>query len=243
MPEVNLQGSVNDLVIKQRDGDPKLHRWKTWEPNTPFAPKLDVSLYLDKYQGNLASKLKRMIEKAGVGSYNEQLSGNNFFGEWTKYNIFDWKEPCIQVLRHKIYQSYVDYCKAIDVPVLDREDILIRGWAVRLEPGEPIGMHSHSLHENTFVSGNMSLDDYPTSTDYWIPLFSLYHGPYECPNKKGNVALFPSWLQHGVANNMTGEVRFSLAFDMFVKDSIEFILKTESQSSDLAQIILKSIPL
>ena len=98
MPEVNLQGSVNDLVIKQRDGDPKLHRWKTWEPNTPFAPKLDVSLYLDKYQGNLASKLKRMIEKAGIGSYNEQLSGNNFFGEWTKYNIFDWKEPCIQVL-------------------------------------------------------------------------------------------------------------------------------------------------
>ena len=233
---------VNELGIKQSTLDPKLHRWKT-NPLTTFAPNVDVSLYIDKYAGNISSKLKRIIQKAGVGSYNESITNNNFFDQWTKYNLFDWDEPCIEELKSKIYETYVHYCMSLNVYAEERENLLIRGWGVRLEPGEPIGMHSHSLHDYTFVSGNMSLDDYPTSTDYWLPLFSLYEGPFECPNKKGTICLFPSWLQHGVANNSAGQVRFSLAFDMFVKDSIDFILKTESQSSDLAQIILKSIPL
>ena len=232
---------VNDLCIKQNTSDPKLHRWKT-DPQTPFAPSIDVAIYIDKYHG-ISSKLRRIIEKAGVGSYEESITNNNFFEQWTRYNLFAWDSPVIDDLRSKIYQTYLDYCSSLNVVAQDRDNLLIRGWAVRLEPGEPIGMHSHSLHDYTFVSGNMSLGDYNTTTDYWLPLYSLYDGPFECQNTKGTICMFPSWLQHGVANNSAGTVRFSLAFDLFIKDHIKFVLKTESQSSDLATILEKAIAL
>ena len=105
---------VNELGIKQSTLDPKLHRWKT-NPLTTFAPNVDVSLYIDKYAGNISSKLKRIIQKAGVGSYNESITNNNFFDQWTKYNLFDWDEPCIKELKSKIYETYVHYCMSLNV--------------------------------------------------------------------------------------------------------------------------------
>ena len=103
------------------------------------------------------------IGNVSEGSF---LVGQNFKKWWTKYNIFSWTEwTVLSLLRERIYISYVEYCKALALEPLQRKDLWVRGWFVRLEQGDHIGMHSHSLHENTFLSGNMSLRLNDTSTD------------------------------------------------------------------------------
>ena len=101
-------------------------------------------------------------------------------------------------------------------------------------------MHSHSLHENTFLSGNMSLSLNDTTTDYWIPLFSLYHGYFRVKNDPGNICLFPSWIQHRVDHLKDRQVRYTLAFDLFTKESFNYIEKTETKVKKVAKIILLS---
>ena len=144
-----------------------------------------------------------------------------------------------------IYDSYVEYCNTLEVEVLDRKDIWIRGWFARLEQGHSIGMHSHAIHENAFVSGNMALHklEPSTYTDYWIPLFSLYHGYFRVLNKPGAVTFFPSWLQHRVDRNPSSKVRYTLAFDLFNEYNFKYIRKTETSDTDLAKIILLSTKL
>lgn len=232
---MNKINDINDLVIKQRDCDSKLHRWKTWEPNTPFAPSLDVSLYIDDFGDTLSNKLLDLIKYNNVGVYKNKV--------WEKYNLFEWDDPSIKDLKNKIWQMYLKYCQSINVESYSRENIWIRGWAVKLEENEEIGMHSHSLHENTFVSGNISLTENNTTTDYWIPLFSLYHGTFQCNNKPGRIVLFPSWVQHGVNPNQSGYVRYSLAFDLFTQKSIDYVYETKTENIELGKVILLSVQL
>lgn len=226
---------INNLVIKQRDCDLKLHRWKTWEANTPFAPNIDVAIYVDNLEIDTANNLLDLIIKNNVGPYKDRA--------WEKYNLFQWKDDCILELKDYIWKMYCDYCSSIDVEIYPRNYIWIRGWAVKLEEEENIGMHSHSLHENTFVSGNISLTENDTTTDYWIPLFSLYHGTYNCSNRPGRIAMFPSWVQHGVNPNCSGKVRYSMAFDLFTQKSIDYVTENNTEETEQGKLILLSVPL
>ena len=52
--------------------------------------------------------------------------------------------------------------------------------------------------------------------------------------------LFPSWLEHKVDTNTTGQVRFSLAFDMLTEHSIDYVSNNRNQSSALQKTLLLS---
>ena len=227
-----MQNNINDLVIKQRDCDPNLHRWKTWEPNTPFAPSIDVSLYSSQVQGDLSCKIISEIEERGLGYYDGE--------EWKTYNIFSWDNSWVRSLSEQIWNTYIKYTSSIEVESYTKDSVWIRGWVVRLDPGQGLKMHSHSLHENTFLSGNISLTDNNTTTDYWIPLFSLYHGMFRYVNNPGSMVLFPSWLQHSVDENTSGKVRYSVAFDMFSHHTMDFIRANRNKSEDIQNTILLS---
>ena len=220
---------INNLVIKQ--GDNKLHRWKTWEPNTPFAPSIDLSIYVDIISLDFTKTLLDYIVSNNYGDHLDDA--------WKTYNIFDTNVESLRTLRELIWCMYREYCNSIDVESYPRDEIWIRGWALRLEEGEGVPVHSHSLHENTFVSGNISLTKNNTTTDYWIPLFSLYHGSFRCSNEPGKVALFPSWVQHSVQSNQSGMVRYSLAFDMFSKTTFDYLKANNFEDP----IISLSVPL
>ena len=242
---INGSNDVNALVIKSING--KLHRWKTWEPKTPFAPNVDAHVFCDEYPEILGKELNLIAGQARIGQVDQAkfLTGADYKDWWTKYNVFSWDNTIFKVLRDLIYDSYVEYCNTLEVEVLDRKDIWIRGWFARLEQGHSIGMHSHAIHENAFVSGNMALHklEPSTYTDYWIPLFSLYHGYFRVLNKPGAVTFFPSWLQHRVDRNPSSKVRYTLAFDLFNEYNFKYIRKTETSDTDLAKIILLSTKL
>ena len=204
--------------------NPKMYRWKSWEAQTPFAPSFDVPVYLDS------------IDVEGL----EDLLASKLPIEWTTYNIFDWDEDIIKSLADKIYWSYTEYSNQLCYNIIPKDRLWIRGWGVRIEPEDHLNHHAHAFHENTFLSGNLSLSNLNTTTDYFFPYLGWYFGYWKVKNVPGTMTLFPSWLEHKVDKNTTGQVRFSLGFDMFTEQSISYIRKNRNENSETQNILLLS---
>ena len=217
---------------KIKDTHSNLHRWKNWEPNTPFAPIFDVPIWVEDLNNFFIKELITQIEIKNPGSYKDT---------WRTYNIFSWDNPAIKFLQSSITRVYSDYLDTLDFHKERLDDIWIRGWAVVLQPGDPVPKHCHSYHENTFLSGNVMLTDNQTTTDYFIPHLSDYYGPWKCENKSARITMFPSWVLHEV--QPTEEYRISIGFDLFSFHTLDYISKNRIPGSELQECILKSIKL
>ena len=207
-----------------RYDNPKMYRWKSWEAQTPFAPSFDVPVYVDS------------IDVEGL----EDLLASKLPIEWTTYNIFDWDEDIIKNLADKIYWSYTEYINELCYEVIPKDKLWIRGWGVRIDPNDYLNHHAHSFHENTYLSGNLSISNLDTTTDYFFPYLGWYFGYWKVKNVPGKMTLFPSWLEHKVDKNTTGQVRFSLGFDMFTEQSISYIRENRNKNSETQNILLLS---
>ena len=204
--------------------NPKMYRWKSWEAQTPFAPSFDVPVYVDS------------IDVEGL----EDLLASKLPIEWTTYNIFDWDEDIIKNLADKIYWSYTEYINQLCYNIIPKDKLWIRGWGVRIDPNDYLNHHAHAFHENTYLSGNLSISNLDTTTDYFFPYLGWYFGYWKVKNVPGKMTLFPSWLEHKVDKNTTGQVRFSLGFDMFTEQSISYIRKNRNENSETQNILLLS---
>jgi hypothetical protein len=201
-----------------------MYRWKSWEAQTPFAPSFDVPVYIDS------------IDVEGL----EDLLASKLPIEWTTYNIFDWDQDIIKSLADKIYWSYTEYINQLCYDVIPKDKLWIRGWGVRIEPGDYLNHHAHAFHENTYLSCSISVSDLNTTTDYFFPYLGWYFGYWKVNNVPGKMTLFPSWLEHKVDKNTTGQVRFSLGFDMFTEQSISYIRENRNENSETQNILLLS---
>ena len=204
--------------------NPKMYRWKSWEAQTPFAPSFDVPVYLDS------------IDVEGL----EDLLASKLPIEWTTYNIFDWDEDIIKNLADKIYWSYMEYINELCYEVIPKDKLWIRGWGVRIDPDDYLNHHAHSFHENTYLSGNLSISNLDTTTDYFFPYLGWYFGYWKVKNVPGTMTFFPSWLEHKVDKNTTGQVRFSLGFDMFTEQSISYVRNNRNENSETQKILMLS---
>ena len=204
--------------------NPKMYRWKSWEAQTPFAPSFDVPVYVDS------------IDVEGL----EDLLASKLPIEWTTYNIFDWDEDIIKNLADKIYWSYMEYINELCYEVIPKDKLWIRGWGVRIDPDNYLNHHAHSFHENTYLSGNLSISNLDTTTDYFFPYLGWYFGYWKVKNVPGTMTLFPSWLEHKVDKNTTGQVRFSLGFDMFTEQSISYVRNNRNENSETQKILMLS---
>ena len=204
--------------------NPKMYRWKSWEAQTPFAPSFDVPVYIDS------------IDIEGL----EDLLASKLAIEWTTYNIFDWDEDIIKNLADKIYCSYNEYINELCYEVIPKNKLWIRGWGVRIDPDNYLNHHAHSFHENTYLSGNLSISNLETTTDYLFPYLGWYFGYWKVKNVPGKMTLFPSWLEHKVDKNTTGQIRFSLGFDMFTEQSISYVRNNRNNNSETQKILMLS---
>ena len=212
--------------------NPKMYRWKSWEKGTPFAPSFDVPVYIDSID---VEGLEDLLASR-VPSRN---SKENHL-EWTTYNIFDWDEEIIKSLANQIYSSYVEYINELSYDVIPKDKLWIRGWGVRIDPDDHLIHHAHAFHENAYLSGNISVSDLDTTTDYFFPYLSWYFDYWKVKNVPGRMALFPSWFEHKVDKNTTGQVRFSLGFDMFTEQSISYVRENRIEKSETQNLILLS---
>lgn len=227
-----LNEILDSSPCKVKNTNPNLHRWKNWDPNTPFAPIFDVPIWMEDLDTDFIDRLISEIQENKVGSERDS---------WRVYNIFDWKTTSTRSLQSSILKSYIEYIDSIQYETENPEDVWIRGWGVVLEPGQHLPKHSHSYHENTFISGNVMLSDNKTYTEYFIPHLSDYYGPWRCENIPGRMTLFPSWVLHGVLP--TEYYRVSIGFDLYTSHTMNYILKNRIVGDMLQESILKSIKL
>ena len=132
--------------------NPKMYRWTSWDANTPFAPSFDVPVYIDNCGNSITKDLIKLCEQY-------KFSRDN----WIEYNIFSMTDFVIGLLSDRIYQVYTDYMVELKEEPLSKDKLWIRGWGVTLNADEGIDHHSHAFHENTYLSGNISLSDLNTS--------------------------------------------------------------------------------
>ena len=227
-----MNNTLDQANCKLKNTHENLHRWKSWEPNTPFAPTFDVPIWVEDLNNFFVKELIKKIEEDNPGSYKDT---------WRTYNIFTWDNPAVKFLQASITRVYSDYVNSLEFEKERIDDIWIRGWAVVLKPDEMVPMHCHSYHENTFLSGNVMLSDNDTTTDYFIPHLSDYYGPWKCENKSARITMFPSWVPHRVLP--TDHYRVSLGFDLFSYHTLEYISKNRIIGNEQQECILKSIKL
>ena len=226
-----IENILDNAHCKVKDTHKNLHRWKNWEANTPFAPIFDVPLWIEDLNPWFLKEIVEVIKQKNPGSYRDT---------WQSYNIFTWEDEPIRFLKASIYRIYDDYMK--ELGLVPEQDLWIRGWAVNLGKNEGVPVHSHSYHENTYLSGNIMISSNPTTTDYAIPHLSTYYGFYRVENTPARMTLFPSWVQHKV-DPIEDEERISIGFDIFTYFSMEYISKSNNVDALLNDPIMKAIPL
>lgn len=211
----SIRREVKDNIIEQSTARnmhqcPNMVRWTSWKPKSPFAPMWDVPLWQDTIPDFFADKIL-----SDVKSFESQL------GMWQTYNVFSWYRdyPFVNKLRMMLKTMYITYMEelGLEIPL----ELYIRGWFNIMEPGELLSLHSHSFHENTYLSGNLLLNDSKVSTEYVIPNYSTYGGNYLAPSHKGSLMLFPSWVEHFVP--IVDEKRYCLAFDFYTGEAMEYL--------------------
>ena len=227
----DIDNVLDSAFCKKESHNGHLHRWKSWGANTPFAPNFDVPIWLEDINSKFVPDLTDAIIENNLGIYKTV---------WKDYNIFKWEYPVFTKLRASIWQIYNNYMDALDLPRENGDSLWIRGWAVALEPGEDVPRHCHAYHENTYLSGNISLGE-NTFTEYLIPHLSSYYGSWKAQNVPGRLTLFPSWVEHLVAP--VQEKRYSIGFDIFDYHTMEFVSNNKNSSDPEQQTILQSIPL
>ena len=207
-----IENTIEICPGRNYNGPENLMRWTSWNASNPLAPKWDVPLWYDNLPDEF---IDNIIGK--IYSIEKEL------GDWKHYNLFSWSDqfPFVNKLLLLLKTMYSWYMEELeyDYP----EKIYIRGWLNILQPGELLPVHSHSFHENSFLSGNILLTDSEVSTEYIIPNYSTYCGNYLAGKTKGSVLLFPSWVEHFVP--VVKEKRYCLAFDFYTDTSIEYLQK------------------
>jgi uncharacterized protein (TIGR02466 family) len=145
-------------------------------------------------------------------------------------NIFD--EPELENIKRAVQMVLDIY--ADKVMGIEQKLYVTQSWALINKPGA--GMHAHS-HSNSVISGSLYFTDMPEpaasmifdrSTGYRqlrldpaMEKRSLYNTPVNIVvPKKNEVLLFSSRLTHLVQPNESNELRYSIAFNTFVKGTI-----------------------
>jgi hypothetical protein len=193
--------SIEDCAGRRYGTSDKLYWWRSWEPNTRFAPLVDVPMWVDNVRIELVEKI--LSQNPNTPWYEQ-----NYFQE-DVYGLLDILESMYTQFAHQI---------VYEMPT----GIWIRGWFNVLKPGEALPIHHHSIHENTFLSGNMLLTDSKIHTEYVIPGYSTYGGNFRPMPKAGTVTLFPSWVEHKVNTNESDDDRIALAWDLYTTEAMMY---------------------
>lgn len=194
-------------------------RIKSYHPLTEFAPSWNIPLWLTNWTDHehvdsiktwIIENEKNILEKyeytntGGTGLTEDHITTR--FGQ---YNLLSQDMKSFDELLTFLRYSYIEYVQNAQ---LELKDLQIVCWANILKQGEFMSPHSHGSQPDSYLSGNIHLDDYSTST--------FYRSSYDpesklgLPNKKGGCIMFPSSTQHYTGEHDSDTPRVSVAFDL-----------------------------
>lgn len=202
----------------------KIIKIKSALPETEYAPAFDISLGLaewdeyekiDKIRDFLISKEDEIKQIDARHDGGTGLGDDAVTSRFGKYHLFDLANECPEIndMANFFRSSYLNFVTQEANRVRELDSVC---WFNILRTGEKIDIHGHGCTPRGYLSGNMHLDDYPTTTFYQCPYDKNYNLGIE--NKKGRLLIFPSYVQHfsDVYNN-TNE-RLSVAFDLYLSE-------------------------
>jgi uncharacterized protein (TIGR02466 family) len=179
-----------------------------------------VPLLITKYENNLSKELA-FVEKLTYAPNG--MNGN--FRSKDSY-VFD-KKQLVNI--KKFCQHSLDMFTK-DVMQAKEKLIITQSWCNTNPKGS---IHHEHIHPNSIVSGvfyfriDSSLPPIMFSKTQFEMLKlnfekfnSLNSETFYLPLVSGELILFPSHLRHSVPRNTSDEVRISLSFNTFVKDSL-----------------------
>jgi hypothetical protein len=205
----------------------KLMTIKSMYPTNEFAPSWSIPIHLsqwdqfeqiDKIKDFLTSKEPTLLNDPPRIVYTAHHNRDSLF------NYVDVLPELNDLLRF-LRISFVNCIHSTHSEL--RECHVISWWNV-VYKGQELTKHLHDAGPNGYLSGNMHLDNYETTTDYHVPFDRTNINSF--PNRKGGLAIFPSYLPHSVGVYNGDTLRVSLGFDFTlaksnVHDSIPFMSK------------------
>lgn len=209
-------------------------RFKSLHPKTEFSPEWDIPLYVSQWkEADKINKIKNFLinkeeevlslpigTSAAYGDGRTGLGLNSVTSKSGIYSLFDFRNelPEFDELLNFLRCSYVDFVLQNQSEI---RNLHIVCWYNIVRSGQEIQKHFHGANHNMYLSGNMHLDDYPTSTDYHIPYDDNIIHKFE--NIIGGITMFPSYLPHKVGVYTGEELRVSVAFDLHIQEPKDLV--------------------
>jgi len=203
-----------------------LVRIKSYHPLTEFAPSWNIPLWLTNWTDlEQVDTIKQWIidneeellklEYANTGGTG--LTDKHITTRFGRYNLLTKGDnPAFKELLTFLQYSYLEY---VQQQQLELKDLQIVCWANILRKEEGMDSHAHGSQPDSYLSGNIHLDDYHTNT--------VYHSSFDpeskigLPNKKGGCVMFPSCTPHYVEPHTRDDLRVSVAFDLRLTGSFD----------------------
>jgi hypothetical protein len=198
-----------------------VEKMKSAQPMTEYTPSWDFSFGFKRWEDtNKIYKIKKWLienEQMFITKFSATHDGGvgtgpySVTGRFDQYNLFDYIDKCPELndLLNFIRQSYLEFVYEEQVQIRDTE---LTCWYNILRKGQAVGEHHHGSGHDVYLSGNMSLDNYSTSTIYRCPYDDGVTMPIT--NSIGMLTLFPSCVPH-YSNQYNGDAeRISIAFDI-----------------------------
>jgi len=188
--------------------DFKCHMWYDEIKNKDFSSIIDYA------HTNIISKNLHLTDT--TLSSREDM-------HWIKYNLFvELKDdPTTKNIIKNIKRAYKDFVKEIEG---EEKELYINGWLNILTKNMDLKRHCHGNHQNSYLSGNLTLTDCQTSvTKFILPNWdnpTRFH-THLVKSKKGHFNLFPQWQYHWV-EPIDEELRITLGFDLHLKDAVDY---------------------
>jgi|TARA_B110000881_G_C18398524_1_gene424735 hypothetical protein len=203
----------------------KLINIKSLHPENEFAPSWNIPIHLSTWgEHEKVNKIKNFLidkesevldQPVGDGTaYGDGRTGLGLDSVTSKsgtYTLFDFNKELSDFndLLDFMRISYLNFISECQSSVRDSHIVC---WYNIVRTGQSINTHFHGTQHHCYLSGNMHLDDYPTTTNYYIPYdATLVH---KFPNTAGGLTMFPTYMPHGVDTYTGEDIRVSIAFDL-----------------------------
>jgi len=212
------------MHIKYFQSEPKI---------SPFAPEWYYEFGEDKIDDVdfkelskfLLEKEKELLSKPLPYDFNivdayTGLGENSVTSRWGSYNLLAFDHPEIKKLRNNIFVKYISFMDAVGV---ERDTVFIQCWFNVLRKGQDIKAHIHSINPYCYLGGHITVQCDNTSTVYINPINQINEPQiYESPNEVGRITFFQQNIPHYTTIHNGDAERISIAFDIVMKDGIDF---------------------
>lgn len=208
---------------------------KSGLPQTEYAPSWNISIgvsqwidakKVDTIRNWLIAnedRIKSMYPPLNDGGTG--LGDNSVTSRFGRYNLFEFANELPEL--HDLLTFFrLCWLEFISKEYTSHQELEIVCWFNIVRNEQKIREHLHGAIPTSYLSGNMHLDNYPTSTNYRAPFTPGEYTPIK--NVKGGITIFPSFVPHNttVYNSTDNTPRLSIAFDLRIPNTTDLALKT-----------------